>query len=297
MNNNDLNNNIDTTIDTTVNDSVESTVQPAPEVAPVPEATPVQQEVPVQQEATVPEVAPVTSSEPIGDPSKNNTQSNTMVCPHCKETIDKGSKHCPKCGKSLGMPTWAKVLIIVGVIFLLVVGCAVSCTIKAAKTVNNTIKNGNEIINDVIDNDVMSSLKKDYSDIHGKKSFKVKETFQNKFGKITMLEVNTNYKGYDEFNEPESGMKFISIKCEVENTGGSDSHFYLTPSLFSASADGEAIKNAYIGENYLNADLSAGTKTVGYMYYEVPINAKKVVLSYDPNFLVDGVTVEFIIIG
>lgn len=92
-------------------------------------------------------------------------------------------------------------------------------------------------------------------------------------------------------------MKFISIKCEVENTGGSDNHLYLTPSSFSPSADGEAIKIAYIGENYLNADLSSGTKTTGYMYYEVPINAKKVVLSYDPNFLVDGITVELIIIG
>ncbi len=290
MDNNELNSNIDTTVDTTVNNNVETTVQPTVEVqsteipvSSISEATS-SPEAPVQQEA------PVASTEQTAP--NTNTQSNTKVCPHCKETIDKSSKHCPKCGKGLGMPTWAKVLIIVGIVFLLVVGCAVSCTIKAAKTVSNTINEGSGVIDEAMD-----SLRKDYSDIHGKKSFKVKETYQNKFGKITMLEVNTNYKGYDEFNEPESGMKFISIKCEVENTGGSDNHFYLTPTSFSASADGEAIKNAFIGENYLNADLSAGTKTVGYMYYEVPINTKKVILSYDPNFLVDGVDVEFIIIG
>ena len=44
---------------------------------------------------------------------------NTKVCKHCKEQIAKGAKRCPKCGGKLGMPGWAKALIIVVQILLM----------------------------------------------------------------------------------------------------------------------------------------------------------------------------------
>lgn len=46
-------------------------------------------------------------------------------CKHCQEEIENSVKVCPKCGQKQGMPTWAKVLIIVGVVLLLLGGCAI----------------------------------------------------------------------------------------------------------------------------------------------------------------------------
>ena len=50
------------------------------------------------------------------------------TCKHCKAEVAKDAKTCPKCGGNLGMPGWAKAIIIVGVILFMLGGCVVGCT-------------------------------------------------------------------------------------------------------------------------------------------------------------------------
>ena len=85
----------------------------------------------------------------------------TKKCKHCQEEIAKNAKRCPKCGGKLGMPGWAKALIIVVIIFSCIVGCVNGCS---------------NVLNDAIED-----TKNSYKDINGKTSFKINETFQNKY--------------------------------------------------------------------------------------------------------------------
>lgn len=48
----------------------------------------------------------------------------TKTCRHCKEVIAKKAKRCPKCGGKLGIPGYAKALIIIVIIIGLIAGCA-----------------------------------------------------------------------------------------------------------------------------------------------------------------------------
>ena len=86
------------------------------------------------------------------------------TCKHCNEQIAKNAKRCPKCGGKLGLPGALKVLIIIVVILACVIGCVSSCT----KSVD----------------DSLNDIKDSYKDINGKTTFKVNETFENKYEKL-----------------------------------------------------------------------------------------------------------------
>ena len=205
-------------------------------------------------------------------------EKNKKICKHCKEEIAKDAKRCPKCGGKLGLPGWAKALIIVAIVIVCIVGCMSSC----AKGVDEAVK---EVAND-------------YKDINGKTAFKINESFQNKFEKITMTEVNTNFTEYDEFSKPKDGNKYIMAKFEVENVNTDNDELYVSDFEFNADADGEAVEMAYVGiDKYksLTATVGKGKKTVGYLFYEVPASAKKIVIEYNADFWTDGNAIEFIV--
>ena len=200
------------------------------------------------------------------------------ICKHCKEEIAKSAKRCPKCGGKLGIPGWAKVLIIIGVIFVCIVGCVNSCTNAVSDAVKET--------------------KDSYKDVNGKTTFKVNEVFQNKYERIMMTEVNTNFTSYSEYSEPTSGYKYIMAKFEVQNVNNENDELYVSSLNFNAYADGVAVKSAYVGNNKykdLSATLGKGKKTIGYVFYEVPASAKKITIQYNPDFWTDGNAIEFIV--
>lgn len=199
-------------------------------------------------------------------------------CKHCKEEIAKSANICPKCGERLGMPGWAKALIIIAIVFCCLIGCVVGCTGAVSDAVDET--------------------KSSYKDINGKTSFKVNESFQNKYEKITMTEVNTNFTDYDEYTGPKEGNKIIMLKFEVENINSDNDELYVSSLNFNASADG-VVADSYIWASSKYNDLSAtvgkGKKAVGYVLYEVPQNAKKIVVEYNADFWTDGTSIEFIV--
>lgn len=200
------------------------------------------------------------------------------TCKHCNEQIAKNAKRCPKCGGKLGLPGALKVLIIIVVILACVIGCVSSCT----KSVDDSLNN----------------IKDSYKDINGKTKFKVNETFENKYEKITMTEVNTNFTDYSEYNEPSSGKKYIMLKFEVENIDQEKDELYVSSVNFSAYADGVSVNSAIVLNdkyNDLSATLGKGKKAVGYLAYEVPVDAKKITITYNADFWTDGNSIEFVV--
>ena len=202
----------------------------------------------------------------------------TKKCKHCQEEIAKNAKICPKCGCKLGMPGWAKALIIVVIILFCIVGCVNSCS--------NSV------------NDAVEETKDSYKDINGKTSFKENETFQNKYEKITMTEVETNFKDYSEYTKPKSGNKVVMLKFEVENINDENDELYVSSMSFNAFADGVAAETFYAGNdkyNDLSATLGKGKKAVGYLFYEVPKKADKITVEYNADFWTDGNAIEFVV--
>lgn len=202
---------------------------------------------------------------------------NTKVCKHCKEQIAKGAKRCPKCGGKLGMPGWLKALIIVIIVFGCLIGCVGSCT----KSVDDAVK---ETTNS-------------YKDINGKTEFKLNESFQNKYEKITMTEI-TDYTDYNEYFGPKEGNKIIAVKFEVENINPDKDELYVSSLSFNAFADGVAKEQyLYASDSYndLSATLATGKKAIGYVLYEIPVNAQKVTIEYSADFWTDGNAIEFIV--
>ena len=201
--------------------------------------------------------------------------SNTKNCKHCQEEINIKAKKCPKCGGKQGIPGWAKLLIVFGVIIFLMVACANACS------------------------NAFEETKKGYQDVNGKTSFKLNETFENKYEKITMTEIIDNYTGYNEYLGPADGYKIILVKFEVENIGDDD-EIYTNMLDFNAYADNiEAEYYLYIGDDYKSFDsgfgLAKGKKMIGYLAYEVPVDAQKIIIDYEANFWIDDTAIEFIV--
>lgn len=149
---------------------------------------------------------------------------NTKICKHCKEEIAKNAKRCPKCGGKLGMPGWIKAIIIIVIILAGIVGCMS----KFSNAVGEAV----------------TEVKNEYKDVNGKSKFKINEAFQNKFEKIVMTEVNTNFTDYSEFTKPSDGNKFIMAKFEVKNINKDKDELYVSSLEFNASADYVAAKTA-----------------------------------------------------
>lgn len=203
---------------------------------------------------------------------------DVKICKHCKEEISKGTKRCPKCGGKLGMPGWIKALVIIFIIIFCVVGCMSSC----GKAVEDAVEETNN----------------EYKDKNGKTSFKINESFENKFEKITMTEVNTNFTDYSEYSKPADGNKYIMVKFEVENINNENDELYVSTLNFNAFADGVAVDNSYVANDKykdLSATVGKGKKAVGYIFYEVPTGANKIVIDYNADFWSDGTSIEFIV--
>ncbi len=202
----------------------------------------------------------------------------TKICKHCKEEINKSAKRCPKCGGKFGLPGWGKALIVIGIILVCIVGCVNSCS---------------NAFNDAID-----ETKNEYKDINGKTTFALGEAFENKYEKITMTEVNTNFTDYSEYSAPRDGFKYVMLKFEVENINEENDELYVSAASFNCYADGVSVKDAYIGNDayeYLSATVGKGKKAIGYIFYEVPVSAQKVTVEYNADFWQDGTAIEFIV--
>lgn len=88
------------------------------------------------------------------------------------------------------------------------------------------------------------------------------------------------------------------IKFEVENIDQEKDELYVSSVNFSAYADGVSVDSAIVLNdkyNDLSATLGKGKKAVGYLAYEVPVDAKKITITYNADFWTDGNSIEFVV--
>ncbi len=184
---------------------------------------------------------------------------DTKKCKYCQEEIAKNAKRCPKCGGKFGMPTWAKILIVLGVIFICIVGCMSSCS----KAVNDAFSG--------------------YDDQNGKTSFKVGESFKSKYLKVTFDSSNLNFTNYSQYATVKEGYKVVQFKFTAENIGEENQTFDYTD--FNCYADGEAMQQFYSTDDSgldSGGTISSGKKVTVPVYCEVPANPSKVLVEFKP---------------
>jgi hypothetical protein len=199
-------------------------------------------------------------------------------CKHCQSEIDAKAKVCPNCKKSQGMSGCLKAVIVFIILIVGIILMMGACTKEVAESIDESIK----------------ETENSYKDKNGKSSFKKGETFENSYIKMTMTEVNLNFKDYNQYTTIKDGYKVIMIKFEAENIGESDQ--FVSYLDFDCYADDVAMEENYLvfdKYEHLSATISSGRKTTGYIFYEVPKDAKTIVLEFEPSWFQDA-KVEFI---
>jgi len=198
-------------------------------------------------------------------------------CKKCGAEIAKNAKTCPKCGANFGLPWFVKVLIIIVVIFGCVISCMASCTKGVADSVNDAIEE--------TDNE--------YKDINGKSEFVKGESFENKHFKLNVKDINFNWKDYDVYTKPDDDKKIVKISLEAENIGNDSSD--ISSLYFKCYADDVVVDEYIFSKDFgeFGGTISASKKTIGALYYQVPTNAKEIILEYEPNLLDSSYQVKF----
>ena len=87
----------------------------------------------------------------------------------------------------------------------------------------------------------------------------------------------------NEFLQPKEGHVYYRMEFEFENVSNSD-QTVSSMLNWNCYADGYAVDQTWIGDDGLDATLSAGKKVKGALYYEIPAEAAEITLEYDVNF-------------
>lgn len=91
------------------------------------------------------------------------------------------------------------------------------------------------------------------------------------------------YQEDNEFLQPKEGCIYYRMEFEFENV--SDSDQTVSSMLnWNCYADGYAMDQSWVGDDTLDATLSAGKKVKGALYYEVPEDSQEITLEYDVDY-------------
>lgn len=186
----------------------------------------------------------------------------TKKCKYCGEEIAKKVKKCPKCGGKYGLPVWAKLLIVLGVILVFVVACTASCT---------------KAVDDAVEESFGG-----YDDQKWKTSFNIGETFKSKHLKVTFDSSNPNFTNYDEYATVKDGYKVVDFKFTAENIG--EKNEMIDYYDFECYADDQKMQQFYLTEDagFQGGEISSGKTVKITIYCEVPKNSSKVFVEYKP---------------
>lgn len=131
-----------------------------------------------------------------------------------------------------------------------------------------------------------------------KASYTVNESCEIDGKRISMKEVNTDFKDYPENSSPREGKKYVMARFEIENTSEDTESMSVNSDIFNAYADDVAISSESIAANKyeeLSAVIGKGQKTTGCLFYEVPVNTEKIVLEYNGYTWTEEPPVKFIL--
>lgn len=217
-------------------------------------------------------------------------ENETKLCKHCKTEIPKDAKVCPNCRKKQsGITKW----IVVAVIGIVIIAAATSG--GEEDTADTDTKQPNVVSEDskaTADTDASDTAKTEaeaeedtdtdaQTEVEVSNVFNVGDVAELDQIKITFLSAEEYVSG-NQFMQPKEGNMYYRIGFEVENIGDTDA--YVSSWDWECYADGYSAEQAYFNDESLDATLSSGKKTKGYIFYEVPKDAQEVTLEYETNF-------------
>lgn len=201
---------------------------------------------------------------------EEQSNKNLKPCPSCGNMVSKKAKSCPSCGAKIkSKKTLWIVLVVVAVLIII---------IAAASSGDDSPK-----VEPAAGDSVQSSQSTSATD----EKVKPGSTLNANGVKITYKSAEV-WTGYDEFTKPKDGNKVIRAYFEFENTSSTDCS--VGSSYFQCYADGSAANEFFFSNDSdlsMLLSLSSGRKTAGYIYYEIPNDAKEIELEYDASFWSD----------
>lgn len=210
----------------------------------------------------------------------------SKFCPNCGKEIEEKSAICLNCGvllnnnnnsnknnnnnkKSKGMPTWALVLIIVGTVIVLPIICITIIAVSTFSFFTST-----DIIEEILEEtDIQTGTE---GDILITEDFKIKLTDAKTYDTIE--------KDKENKESAKEGKEYLVLFLDIENI--SDETNYIYSSDFNGYIESYSVTEKNIdtdieGIEPLNANLLPGTKTKGYIVYEVDKNWTEFELCYE----------------
>lgn len=126
-----------------------------------------------------------------------------------------------------------------------------------------------------------------------KTKFKVGETYKDNYISIRYVSLDSNFTEYSKYVDVKSGYKIIKVDFEFHNIGTTDTT--VSSFDFTCYADGYSCEDFWNVDNATFTDtLSSNKKTKGSVYFEVPKDAKEIILEYETNWLTSE-KIEFIV--
>lgn len=197
-------------------------------------------------------------------------ENNVKKCKYCGTEMEMTSKICPNCKKRQKLAWWQIVLIVIGVLVV------ISMFSGSSETENNT--NNPSAPSGSVEN-VGNTEQKPKEE---KDTYVVGETFNDGRMSIAYTAANDNFTGYSQYATVKPGYKVVSASFEFENVSTVDQ---LASSFdFTCYADGYDCESFWsVDDSSFSANLSAGKKTKGNVYFEVPQDAAQIVIEYENN--------------
>lgn len=213
------------------------------------------------------------------------------TCKACGQEIAQSAKACPHCGAKNKKPIFKKWWFwAIVVVLIIAIGTAGNGGDNDTTT-NNSGNNNNTSIDSTTNN---SGNKNDKVEEPAKTEYYVGDILEDGNTKIVFMS-SGDYTEENEFMQPAEGKKFIYLQFAFENlskTTDTSISFYS----FECYADGYAAEMYYGGNDDLSATLSAGRATTGYIYFEVPADAKVIEVEYETNIFTEK-KIKFIFEG
>lgn len=111
---------------------------------------------------------------------------------------------------------------------------------------------------------------------------------------IKYVSVDDDFKGYSKYADIKSGYKVIKAEFEFENVSTTDQ--LASRYDFTCYADGYDCDSFYSvnDPSFSSSSLSVGKKKKGNVYFEVPIEAIKIVIEYETDYW-NSEHIEFVV--
>lgn len=213
-------------------------------------------------------------------------------CKECGEEISSSAKKCPKCGKDqrnffMKHPAIYTILILV-VVSAIASGSGEETTPTSKTTLSTDNTSASQTAQDISDTTNQTTTTE-------KTSYNVGEIFENNYMAVKYVSVEDDFKGYSRYADIKTDHKIIKLEFEFENISETDQ--LVSDYDFNCYADGYDCEKFYsVSDDYygLSADLSAGKKTKGSIYFQVPKDATTITVEYEVDYW-SSEKVEFIV--